>query len=416
MRKVLLLAAASLSALGAGAASASSSSPPAAESSLPSSAAVIFPKKITAGDTISGSVRAEDTQKYTQIPGLHVKLVPLAKPKEKQAEIPDLHVKLAPGAKPKEEKSEQVPPSAGALLKGYVVEVDGQQQPADKPVTVHVRRDARFLVVSWRSKEHPDIPIQEDAIPIEPRSKTPPSTPVDRDHQPDRPPDETPPGTAPPHSPTCTSPPVTLPGSVDVLHVPSSGDAKDLSVTVDDKPAEIVAANSESVFWDVPFELASGPHLVRFRRASDGTTYELTVYVIGLEMTQDSSTLIRGQSTMMHVTVTGLEKIPASAWEAAPVDEDLVDLATLQEEMKGARIPKRGERGVVFLILRNLDPKVIKMGKKDVIVMELHQEDFAAGSYKYNDVLQSLSRGAYQISGLVMAYLKPASGDPAKKR
>jgi len=138
--------------------------------------------------------------------------------------------------------------------------------------------------------------------------------------------------------------------------------------------------------------------------------------VLGLAMSADRTTLMRGQSTDMHVTVTGLESLPASAWASATQPpSDLVDLTSTSKRVQDFHAPQPGERGEVVLILENRSPTTVHMGKHgDFIVLHLHQQDFAHGAYTYNDRLQSLQSGGFNIEGTVAAFLKPVEGQPLR--
>jgi hypothetical protein len=209
-------------------------------------------------------------------------------------------------------------------------------------------------------------------------------------------------------------PPVATAGSVEVIHIASdqsSGDSTEMSVTVDDTPATIVAAKPGTVFWNVPDSITPGLHHVKFVPYRDATPIELPFYAVNLAMSADSTSMTRGESTQMHVSITGLENMPASLWRAAAPPSDLVDIASIEQRAKGFHPPKSSESGAVLLLLENNSPAQIKMGKAgDRIVLELHQSDFASGPYTYHDKLQSLSSGGFDISGTVVPYLEDVAG------
>jgi hypothetical protein len=205
-------------------------------------------------------------------------------------------------------------------------------------------------------------------------------------------------------------PPVNVASAVQVIHGPSSGNSNEMSVTVDDKPANIVAAKPGTIFWDVPRNLTPGPHRVQFNPGQGGTPVTLPMYVVGLTMKADQTKLITGQATTVHVSVTGLEKLPASAWALALPPPDLVDLQALQARVPGLKLPSADDPGEVILVLENLTPGVIQLGATNVIVIKLHQTDFASGPYVHNDVIQSLHRGNFSVRGTVAAFLQARPG------
>lgn len=208
-------------------------------------------------------------------------------------------------------------------------------------------------------------------------------------------------------------PPVAVQGGVQVIHGDTSGNGNTMKVAVDDMPAKIVAAKPGTVFWQVPPMAAPGPHEVVFTPGPGKTRVALPLYVVNLKMSADNTKLLKGQSTRMHVTITGLEQLPASAWQSDLPPKELVDLRRWEERAGGARAPKASEPGMVVLVLENQSPQTIRMGSHgDRIVLQLHQRDFAKGPYTYEDKLQSLQGGGFGIRGTVTAFLKQATSSP----
>jgi hypothetical protein len=333
---------------------------------------LVLPKKLVPGEKASGSGHAGDTQKYTEVAGLRVVLTPVVR---------------------KEEPRKESAASAGTLS-GYVFDVDGEEHRADQPVVLTISKDAVQLVVRLTPVNEPKKTVRRDVVPVVPIGGGSATAP---------PPQETPPS-------GCSMSPVTTAGGVEVIRGATSGDSRDVAVSVDDVPAAVVASTRDSVFWDVPEGLSAGPHRVVFRPSPGAEPVELTLYVLGLAMSADQTKLMTGQATPMHVVVTGLDQLPESAWESAIPLDDLVDLPALAGRVKGFRSPNPGEPGFVLLVIENRSPDVIRMGKSNLIVLELHRSDFAKGPFTYDDVLQSLHRGNFQIHGTVFAFVKASFG------
>jgi hypothetical protein len=56
------------------------------------------------------------------------------------------------------------------------------------------------------------------------------------------------------------------------------------------------------------------------------------------------------------------------------------------------------------------------MGKQgDRITLQLHQQDFARGPFVYEDKLQSLRSGGFNITGAVAVFLKEIPGQPVNR-
>jgi hypothetical protein len=322
---------------------------------------VILPKTAVHGE-VSG-IGVTDTAEYADIPGLQVIPVPA--------------------------------PTSTTSIHGDVIDLgDGRMQPADGPITVNVSVVEHTVPVRVYEIDQPDQPIAQAAVPVE--NYTTPN-----DYAPTQPSD-------------CTMPPVATSGAVQVIHVAhgrSSGDSSEISVLVDDTPAEIVAAEPGVVFWKVPEGITPGLHHVKFIPYLGAEPIELLLYAVTLEMSADDTSMTRGQSTEMHVTLTGLEDMPASLWLAAAPPSDLVDVASIEQRAKGFHPPKPGEPGVVLLLLENHSPSQIKMGKAgDRIVLTIHQSEAAKGPFTYSDKLQSENSGGFDITGTEVNYVEDVAG------
>jgi hypothetical protein len=333
-----------------------------ASMSFPIIRGIVLPRDARAQGEISGLV-VPDPAKYENIPGLQVVLVPST--------------------------------SAGTL-EGVVIDLgDGRKQPGNKPLTLKLPDQVAPMMVSVFLSDQLGHPIARSTLPIASAPATPASVAA----------------AGPLH---CTMPPVTTPGGVQVIHEANnrmSGDSTTMNVVVDDKPATIVAATPGAVYWGVPETLAPGPHQVTLTPGPGAAPVVLPMQVLGLQMAAEKTALLRGQSTMMHVTITGLDKLPPSAWQSAPPPSDLVNVEGLIQRAKGFHPPKPHEPGAVMLLLENQSPSQIRMGKEgDRIVLQLHQKDFANGPYSYQDKLQSLQSGGFSITGTVVAFLKDVQG------
>jgi hypothetical protein len=212
--------------------------------------------------------------------------------------------------------------------------------------------------------------------------------------------------------PTYTMPAVASSGSVMVIHGDTSGNSTVMSLTVDGIPALIVSARPGLLFWRVP-ELTPGLHLVTLHPGPGRKPVDLPLYILRLIMSADLLNLMRGQWTLMHVMITGLDRLPESAWQYGQPPAELLDLQGWASRNGGVSPPNPSGPGTVVLVLENKSPETIRMGKKgDRIVLELRQQDFAKGPYVYEDRLQSIKSGGFDIRGAVTAFLSPVASSP----
>jgi carboxypeptidase family protein len=323
---------------------------------------IVVPSDVRAGEEISGLV-VPDPDSYKNIPGLHVVPIPAAGTSE---------------------------------LQGMVIDIgDGRKQPARGPLIMKVPELAAPLTMNVFLLNQPGKPIAQGTLPVQSAAKIPP-------------------GAAAPGPLQCTMPPIATPGGIQIIqeaHNRTSGNSPAMKVSVDDKPATIVAASPGKVFYKVP-DLPPGPHQVIFTPGPGEAPVNLQMRVLNLQMSAAKTALVRGESTTMTVTITGLEGLPASAWQSAPPPADLVNVESVQQRAKGFHAPKPQEPGTVLLLLENDTPAQIRMGKEGIrIVLQLHQKDFAQGPYIYQDRIQSLRSGGFSITGTLVPFLKDVQGN-----
>ncbi|HEX5475934.1 MAG TPA: hypothetical protein VFX12_14840 [Vicinamibacterales bacterium] len=330
-------------------------SPPAAP--IKTISAIVLPKQARDRGVVSG-LGIVNPDKYRAVPGLQVVLLP------------------------------------GGAPAGEVVDFgDGRRQPVDGPLTMRPSGGTPLAMTVF-ADARAAAPIARVSLPVMPAAANPKVS-----------------GSRPP---ACTMPLVASAGGVQVIHDQNEQIGADITrmrITVDETPATIVAATAGAVFWDVPDTLVPGPHRVVFAASPGQPTITLSMYVVGLQMSADDTSLLRGQSTKMHVTITGLESMPATLWRSATPPPDLVDLADFTRRAGDTRLPRAGGPGEVRLLLENQSPAQVRMGKRgDRVLLALHQHDFANGPYQYQDRLQSLRAGGFRISGTVVAFLEEALG------
>jgi hypothetical protein len=184
----------------------------------------------------------------------------------------------------------------------------------------------------------------------------------------------------------------------------------DTAIEFDGKPARVIAAKPGTTFWDVPGDATPGPHQVKIVPSPGSAPVILTVFVVRLSMSAGQTELLRGQSTRLKVTLAGLEKLPASAWQSGTPPAHLLDLEQLRRRAPDFQPPTAADSGVVVLILENQATGVIRMGNHgDRIVLVLHRKDWAKGPYVFEEDLQSLQTGGFGIVGTVALFLHPVT-------
>jgi hypothetical protein len=318
---------------------------------------IVFPSDSRAGDHISGTV-VLDPKRYEK--NLALRVVELQVPLAHDA-----------GGQP--------------VLAGATIDLgDGQPQPADRPLALTVPSGTSSVpVTTWDGPEK----TGEARLPLTP-SSTPVAQPTDF--------------TAPP---TCTT------GTVQTVRGPFDGDARNTQITVDDKPATVLAETPRAAYWELPDKTTAGRHLVQI--TDHGRAVTVPVSVLTLVMTADRTTLMRGESTPFSATVAGLDTVPDSAWQHAAVP-DGIDLPALASDAPGFRAPQAGDAGVVLLTITNASRDTISIdkAKNDVIVLTLDRKAVLNGKYVYQGTIRSKKSGGFRVDGLVVSFLAPVVAQP----
>jgi hypothetical protein len=106
--------------------------------------------------------------------------------------------------------------------------------------------------------------------------------------------------------------PMSLPGAMQLIHGPLSGDSSHTSVDVGGKAARIWCESPRALYFNVPAAAPVGPNVVTVN--DHGRKTRLKTWNLALVMSADRLKLKRGESTAFHVLIKGVETIPREAW------------------------------------------------------------------------------------------------------
>jgi len=398
----------------------------------PTTIAIVLPANAQPGDTISGTATADPTQiaEMQTIPAFHITLIPVPQPTQTATTV----AQPAPAASTPAPQASSTPApqmSGDDMLAGVVVQVNGKKEPADQPLVAELGPTAEAISVQLLTNDSASRLIGEDSVPVSaPPSPANSTTTVPTETTSSTTPTETTSSTTPTEktggaTPTETTvpedyemPPMTKPGAVEVIHGATSGNMNDMQIAVDGEPAKILTATPRGVFWRVPADLTAGAessaHTVVFTRKdpAGGAPKSVTFPLYGAQigMTEGSSTLHTGQSTPVQITVSIPRNLPASAWQPGTPPSDLVDLKPLEAGKNGLKPPKPNEEASIVVLIEDETPEVALLGKKQSIVLQLHQKDFTDGTHTYNTTLDTKGPGAYLVRASVFGFFKDAVG------
>jgi hypothetical protein len=267
---------------------------------------------------------------------------------------------------------------------------DGPIQGCDKPFTGTIPGDGRPVPVSVGL---PGQPPATGEIPITPgQPRTPPvSVRPEQFH----------------------APAVLQRGTVGVVHGPFDGRSFGTGVTMGGKKAEILAESGGALYFIVPGNLEPGDNSLMVEE--QGVHMRFRVATVGLQMAAGKLQLEKGESASFSATVTGADKVPASAWQAGDPSEfsDVYDMEQVRRMAPNFRAPGKGSPGVVLLLLQNMSPQVVGMSGGNTQQQELDSSAFRSGPYTHNGMVTAHQKGSFQIKGTVVPFLAPVAGEAA---
>ncbi|MDQ6767428.1 MAG: hypothetical protein M3Z41_06425 [Candidatus Eremiobacteraeota bacterium] len=308
---------------------------------------LVMPSYIRAGDTISGIV-VPDVKKYADVPGLRAIALPLL----------------------------------GALLAGAVVQFGHGFQPANQPFTYTVPSNAQTVPVTVYGAGQP-TPILNEPIPVR---VGPPDARI----------------------PDFTMPALCRPGELHVIDGQLSGVADSMRIQVAGRDAVILAASPRAVYFAVPEDVPAGATQVTLRDAGKTVTFRAAVAQVSL--TADKLQLAKNESTTFHISISGLDAVPAVAWNGASLPDTIAhdQLAALADAIRSSG----SGQGVVLISIMNKTPHSIAIegAPGGVLVRQVRRGDVAAGPYLFSGTIHSLQSGAFSVNASLVPLLAPVRG------
>ena len=314
--------------------------------------AVVLPSEVITGDRISATM-VTNPKDFAGLPGL--RLVPA-----------------------------QLPAPAGSTptdaLRQFVVQAgNGPAQAADQPFSFVVTGD---LILQVRPMHGPaDAGVR---IPV---SFTVPSNPIIRPEG-------------------FRIPPISLPGSMQTVRGPFSGDATQTAITANGTPARILAESPYTLYYTVPPAAAAGVSEIVIN--DHGRRTRLKTWNVALQMSADRLQLKRGESTAYHVFVRGVETIPREAWFGSGAVPELVDPAQVQKFLPGFTPPSSVDSGVLILTIENMSPAGVSITGGDRFALTFR---YGQAKYEHHGTIVAKQAGGFSINGTLIPFLHDQAGE-----
>jgi hypothetical protein len=201
--------------------------------------------------------------------------------------------------------------------------------------------------------------------------------------------------------------PVWSQGKLGALRGSFSGDPDDFHFTLGGRPITPIGGTPDVTYFMPPDGLTAG--LNNFVIDTPGfpqTT--LPIFYLTLTMSADATNLLKGQSTTYHLTLSGLNGLPGSAWSSSFFPSDLVSPSDYQGSAPGTAMPGTSRTGTVTLTITNESPGVISMQN---VYKVLDAQSFApSGSFHFDGGVGAIANGGFSILGVATPFLQPEVG------
>ncbi|MGB8771258.1 MAG: hypothetical protein WCC92_16690 [Candidatus Korobacteraceae bacterium] len=213
---------------------------------------------------------------------------------------------------------------------------------------------------------------------------------------------------------------------------PFSGDSGRTFAAFEDRPATVLAETNDTAYILVPDQTEPGARPLFI--AEGAKVVALPVAVGEFSLRNGDKELQAGQTLMTFPILEGPSDIPDAAWRSG--DFPATNLDEARKLIPGFQLPRAGletrERqeaqqkgeskekreaeenkgGVILLVVKNHTPAQVSMrGAKDqMVVFHLNDESFSRGEFRYDQPVDAIKSGHFDIKGYVFPFLAPVRG------
>jgi hypothetical protein len=87
-----------------------------------------------------------------------------------------------------------------------------------------------------------------------------------------------------------------------------------------------------------------------------------------------------------------------------------VNLKALEAGKNGVKPPKPNDEGSIVVLIEDETPEVVRLGKTNSILLQLHRQNFTNGTSTSNTTLDTVGAGAYVVRAEVIGLFKDVKG------
>jgi hypothetical protein len=238
----------------------------------------------------------------------------------------------------------------------------------------------------------------------------------------------------PRHQLPTLAPAICLKGQPCVIHGPFSGDSNKTFAAVEERPARIVAENSDTAYIAIPDRTEAGLRPLVIAEGSKAVAFPMVVAEFSL--TPDRRNLSKGQTLLIYPTIDGPQELPDPLW--LPGNYPASNLEEARKLIPGFQVPRAGhaaheaeekreakqkqagetgerdedQGGEILLVVKNLSPDQVSLheSKNGTFVFQLKARRSKWGNSSTSSWPRRLSQGNFAVQGYVIPFLAPVTG------
>ena len=293
-------------------------------------------------------------------------------------------------------------------LSGWQLEIEGEKsQPADGPLTFAVPSHSPELNIVFRQVGNPDYVISK-TVSLRLSSGNEPANQSFR------------------VSPLC------LKGQLCVVKGRFSGNSDETFASFDDRPATILAEDSDALYLRIPDRTAPGPRTIFLQEGSKVAALPVVVGEFVIE--GNGRQLKAGETLIAPATLSGPSDLPETAWEGD--DFPAASLAMARHFIAAFQLSEHGgghsesdendkrseseeeQHGEILVVIKNEAPQAtsVRASSNDLLIFHLGEHAFEHGDFKYNALIQAQNAGKVNLRGYVIPFLSRVSGQEFDKK
>lgn len=315
---------------------------------------IVIPRRAIPGSRISGSL-VVDPDDVAQDPRLIVKRVKVSLPADA-------------AGKP--------------ILKGAFVDTGYGRQPASAGFTATVPTDGSQLRVACGNADAPERVSRLD-FAVQPASES-----------------------AKASAQGYSMLPIESDSGVMAIHGPYDGDGSNTRVTLNGRPAIVVAESSDAAYFTVGDNTHAGRNRVVLEQAGQVVAFDM--FEPDVTIAASRTTLKEGQSADFKVTVT-LQGMPSDLWRAGN-PSDAYDTASAIEQARGFTQPAAGGEGVILLTIENQSADTVTMTPADSYSVPLTRAELERGPKVVEGEVTARRAGPFEIDASLVPLLAESPG------